>query len=193
MTTTHGSLLIRLRDGADATAWQDFHDRYGGLIRGFARRQKLQPADCEDIAQEVLLSLSEAMPGFRYDPRKGRFRSFLKTVTLRAIFKKRRQKRGHVNLEHIEEDTRVAEADLALGESWEAEWRQYHLRTAMRVIEAEFGKTDRQAFQSYAVAGGDAREVASALDMSVDQVYQAKSRITKRLKQIIDEQVQEEG
>ena len=192
-TATHASLLARLGVGADPAAWREFHYRYGELIRGFARRRDLQPSDCDDIAQDVLLSLAKAMPGFRYDPRKGKFRSYLKTVTLRAIFKKSRQKHGEVNLEHIEEATRAADADTVIEEAWETEWRHYHLRQAMRVIEAEFSPADRRAFQRYAVEGADARETAETLSMSVDQVYQAKSRITKRLAKLIELQVQEEG
>ena len=192
-TTTHASLLARLVEGADHAAWREFDERYGDLIRGFARRRGLQAADCEDVAQEVLLSLSKAMPGFRYDPTKGKFRSYLKTVVLRVILKKSCQKPGEVALEHIEEATRLAERDAAVEEVWETEWRQNHLRQAMRVIEAEFSEADRRAFQRYAVEGHDARETAASLAMSVDRVYQAKSRITKRLTQIIELQVQDEG
>ena len=65
-TATHASLLLRLRDDADGGAWNEFLDRYGELIRGFARRRGLQSADCDDIAQDVLLSLSKALPNFQY-------------------------------------------------------------------------------------------------------------------------------
>ena len=131
-TTTHTTLLARLTDGRDPAAWREFDERYGELIRSFARRQDLQPADCDDVAQDVLFSLSKAMPGFRYDPAKGKFRSYLKTVTLRAIFKRNCQKPAEVALEHIEDATRAAALDTAIEEAWETEWRQYHLRQAMR-------------------------------------------------------------
>ncbi len=49
------------------------------------------------------------------------------------------------------------------------------------------------AFDAYAVAGRDVRETADALDMSVDQVYQAKSRILKRLGRLVEQQTLEEG
>jgi DNA-directed RNA polymerase specialized sigma24 family protein len=67
------------------------------------------------------------------------------------------------------------------------------LRQAMRGIAAEFNTADQQAFQRYAVEGRDVRETADALHLTVDQVYQAKSRIMKRLSELIDQQVQEEG
>ena len=192
-TTTHASLLIRLRDGADSGAWREFDERYGELIRGFARRRDLQPADCDDAAQEVMLSLSKVMPGFLYDPSKGKFRSYLKTATLRAIFRKSEQKHGEVALGSIEEATRIAEADVAVEEAWELEWQRYHLRQAMRTLETEFSETDRKAFRHYATDGHDARETAAELNISVDHVYHVKSRILKRLEKVIERQVWEEG
>jgi RNA polymerase sigma-70 factor (ECF subfamily) len=192
-TTTHASLLARLADGQDPAAWREFHERYDELIRGFARRQNLQPADCDDVAQDVLLALSKAMPGFRYDPTKGKFRSYLKTVVLHTIFKRAKRKPGEVNLEYIEEATHAATEDKDIEEIWEEEWRQYHIRLARRRIELEFSEADRAAFEAYALGGRDARETAQALGMSVDQVYQAKSRILKRLSELINQQVAEEG
>ncbi|MBN2448678.1 MAG: sigma-70 family RNA polymerase sigma factor [Phycisphaerae bacterium] len=194
-SATHVTLLKRLNDQQDSNAWRDFHERYGELIQGFARRRGLQAADCDDVLQEVLLSLSQAMPNFEYDPSKGKFRSYLKTVTLRAIFKRgqKKNKRGEIDLEYIEQATRAATNDHATEEAWEAEWRQYHLRQAMLMIDAEFNDADRKAFQRYAVQGMDARETAEALGLSIDQVYQAKSRITKRLSELIEGQVREEG
>jgi RNA polymerase sigma-70 factor (ECF subfamily) len=191
--STHTTLLARLADGPDSAAWGEFEERYGDLIMGFARRQGLQTADCEDVAQEVLLGLAKAAPGFRYDPAKGKFRSYLKTATLRAIFKKSRQKHGTVALGDIEEATCLADTDSEAEKVWEQEWRQYHLRQAMRVVQAEFSASDRRAFQLYAVDGRDAHETAAALGLSVDRVYQAKSRIMTRLTTIIGRQVQDEG
>jgi len=192
-TATHTSLLIRLRDGADSAAWQEFHERYGDLIRGFARQRGLQPADCDDVAQDVMLALSKTMPGFQYDPSKGKFRSYLKTTTLRAVFGKRRQKHSEFALGSIEETIRSAEADAAIEEAWELEWQRYHLRQAMRTLATEFSETDRQAFQHYAIDGLDTRETAAELNISVNQVYHAKSRILKRLEVVIEQQVREEG
>jgi RNA polymerase sigma-70 factor (ECF subfamily) len=189
-TTTHTTLLTRLSEGTDASAWREFCDRYGELIRSFARQQNLQAADCDDVLQDVLTALSQSMPQFRYDPAKGKFRSYLKTVVMHAISRKIGQKRGELPLDTVGEGA-VSSSDA--GQAWEAEWRQYHLRRAMRTIEAESSPTDRAAFARYALRGEDARKTAESLGLSVDQVYQAKSRILKRLSQIIDQQVREEG
>ena len=63
----------------------------------------------------------------------------------------------------------------------------------MATLEAEFNEKDHTAFDAYAVAGRDVRETAESLGLSVDQVYQAKSRILKRLSQLVEQQMQVEG
>lgn len=193
--TTHITLLERLGKENDPLAWREFCNRYGTLIRNFARNQGLQPADCDDVLQDVLIALTKAMPRFEYDPLRGKFRSYLKTMTLHAIFDRLRQKRGQVPLEDIETDSgpAAAAADVQFDQQWEAQWRQYHLNQAMRIAQAEFSESDLAAFQRYAVDGLGATETANMLAMSVERVYQAKSRILKRLSEIIDRQVQEEG
>lgn len=189
-STTHVSLLARLSAGADPAAWQEFCDRYGQLIQRFARQWRLQPADCDDVMQEVFTSLTRSMPGFQYDPGKGRFRSYLKTVVVHAIQRILCQKPGDAALES---NVLADEVDSSSEEVWEKEWRQYHLQQALRQIDAEFNAKDRAAFESYAVQGRDAKGTAEELGLSLDQVYQAKSRILARLTEIIERQVQEEG
>jgi RNA polymerase sigma-70 factor (ECF subfamily) len=191
--TTHTTLLARLSEGVDPAAWKEFHDRYADLIRGFALRYGLQPADCDDIAQEVLLTLSRSMNGFQYDPSKGKFRSYLKTLALRTIFRNWRQKRAHPSLETIEKEKAGAPANPELEAMWEDEWRRHHIRRAMRRLEPEFSDENRLAFSQYAVRGLPAEDTAKVLGISVDQVYQAKSRILRRLIEMIGEQVEDEG
>lgn len=189
-STTHATLLARLADASDTQAWRDFAERYRELIYNFARRRGLQPEDCEDVLQDVMLQLAKTLPEFKYDPAKGRFRSYLKTITLHTIFRRSRQNAGESALQ-INESSVPDDVDSEA--LWDEEWRQHHLRQAMRVIALEFNATDQRAFEEYAVAGREARAVAEAVGMSVDQVYQAKSRILRRLTEVIDAQVAEEG
>lgn len=194
--TTHASLLARLRTGSqsvDPAAWHEFHDRYAQLIRGFANRQGVQPADCDDVLQDVLLSLTRDLGKFEYDPEKGRFRSYLKTVTLHAVFRRMRQNRAAGRPEEAERLAAAAMSDPKIEESWEEQWRQHHMRRALRTIRAEFNDDDVAAFEHYVMQGQPAAEAAATLGLSTDQVYQAKSRILKRLTAVIDAQVAEEG
>ena len=188
--STHVSLLARVSDGTDRGAWREFCDRYGELIRGFVLRRGFQAADADDIMQDVLAALTRSMPGFTYDPSKGKFRGYLKTMVIRSIYKKTFQKRPELLLEDIE----VLSGDEDELESlWELKWRQYHIRQAMRTVYVEFNEADREAFEQYAVSGLSAQETAAALGMRVNQVYKAKSRILRRLGELIERQVRDEG
>lgn len=214
--STHITLLERLgggvvspglaEGGVDHEAWRAFHDRYGELIRGFARVRGVQPVDCDDLVQEVMLSLSRAMRnGFVYDPAKGTFRSYLKTTVIHAIVRRARQNKVTTGLEEYEAPAAppAPGGGRLLGdhsnqggdgdEAWEQQWRQHHTRLAMKTIEGEFNATDLEAFQRYALMQHDAATVAKDLRVSVESVYQAKSRIVKRLTKVIAQQVSEEG
>ena len=191
--TTHVSLLERIGSGADDAAWREFCDRYGELIRGFAARRGLQPADRDDLMQDVLVAIAKAMPGFIYDPSKGKFRSYLKTVALHAIFKRSCQSDVAIDLSRIDELTRSAAGSEEVDQQWELQWRQYHLRRALKTVEGEFNATDLAAFRAYALDGESVAEVTKRFGLSADSVYQAKSRILKRLGEAIDQQVAEEG
>lgn len=189
--TTHASLIARLTDREDAMAWNEFLERYGALLRGFARRRGLSVADTDDVVQDVVAALVGALPQFHYDPARGRFRGYLKTIAVRAIQRRICQSgRAGPLLDAADAASDGAPEQEA---EWESEWRQYHLRLAMRSIEVEFGPIDRMAFQRYAVEGMGARETAESLGVSVDQVYQSKSRIVRRLGELIEAQVAEEG
>lgn len=191
--TTHVSLLERLAKGrsADAGSWNDFCERYGGLIRGYARRRGLQPSDCDDVVQDVLLSLTNALPKFQYDPAKGRFRSYLYTVVAHAVQRSWCQKNAQRSLD--DGAASLISDGCDADEQWETEWRQHHLRQAMKTIAAEFNTADRTAFERYAIDGQSVQETAEALGLTVDQVYQSKSRILRRLSVVIQEQVRDEG
>lgn len=200
-SVTHASLVERLArpgDPADAdAAWLTFLDRYGPLLRGFCRRHDLAPSDTDDVIQDVLLALTKALPGFTYDPARGKFRGYLKTVVLHAVYRRICQKRKDLPLDQVESaahaQAQTAAGDPATDALWEQEWRQHHLALALRTLDAEASPRDRAVFEAYALAGQPVEAVAGAHGLSTDAVYQIKSRMLKRLSALIQQQVDEEG
>ena len=189
---TRASLLARLSGDVDRATWIEFFDRYGELIHGYARARGCQPTDADDVVQDVLMALMKAMPNFTYDPARGRFRGYLRTVTANAVSAKSRQNRTATPLEEIEPGADPALTSPSSDAQWEEEWRQYHVRRAMRVLEHEVGERDLLAFRRYALGGEEPRRTAEELGMSIDQVYQAKSRILGRLSALIEQRRREE-
>ena len=192
-TTTHGTLLARVADPSDQAAWTDFCAQYEELIRAFARRQGVFGADADDVVQEVLLALTKALPGFEYSPAKCKFRSYLKTVVVRAIHRRREREGGFVALGSLEHKSDAGPGGDGLDEVWEEEWRQQHLRRALRRIESDFNAQDVRCFRAYVLEGENADAVAERMSVNVGQVYQVKHRMLSRLRDLIAEQVEDEG
>jgi RNA polymerase sigma factor (sigma-70 family) len=191
---TSATFLTRLAQGQDQAQWYEFLARYGELILSIARRHGLQPSDCEDVLQDSLIEMTRSMDGFQYDPSRGRFRTFLRQVVLRATYRRIRQKYAAGSQQHTNDTDVVATTESESGETvWELEWRRHHVRQALRTIEAEFSALNRTAFMMCVCHERSPLAVAESLGISVDQVYQAKSRILKRLLAVIEQQIAEEG
>jgi len=183
--TTRLSLLLRLRNRSDKLSWSQFHDRYGELLYRYARSRGASHADAEDIVQEVEFALFKAMDGFEYDVRKGRFRGYLRCAVIHAMGR-RASKQSHEQ-PGLDPQTmeNLAESDVS-DEQWNREWQLYRLRWALREIASEFEPKTLEAFQLHVVSGITVDETAERLEMGKASVYQAKSRILKRVKEKLD-------
>lgn len=190
--TTHPSLLSRLRDARDESAWREFEARYRDLFRRYARRRGLQAADAEDVCQLVLLALSRSMPRFRFDPARGRFRDYLGRVVQNAISRHLSRPREATHLL----ETSVLESLAVCGEeavepAWHDEWTQHHFRLAMRSVQAEFKPASLAIFERL-LAGESVAAAARACDTTPEAVHKIKQRVGERLKKAIEDQVRDE-
>lgn len=186
--TTWPSLLNRLHNVKDARSWRDFVERYWRLVYSFARRCGLSPADSEDVLQDVLAEVFQALPTFAYDRSKGTFRAYLRTITQRKIVDHLRTSQklasrtgaGHErgNGRRTLEDP----TDRAAEEAWARDWRRNIVLSCLDQVRVEVEPKTYQAFQLYALEEWPVKEVAEFLKMSTSSVYTAKSRILQRLR-----------
>ena len=185
--TTRVTLLMRLRDRTDSVSWHEFHARYGELLYRYARGRGASAVDAEDVVQEVEMYLFKAMQGFEYDVAKGRFRSYLRSAVLHAMGRRASKalKQGEP-FDPRSFDYLAAERDAQSDERWEREWRQHRLRWALRAISKDVEPVTLEAFQTHVLQGTPVAETAEKLDISKASVYQAKSRVMKRLKERLD-------
>src|SRR5271163_3875252 len=125
---TRASLLVRLRDGGDAEAWQEFVHLYAPIIYGFARKRGLQDADAADLMQDVLRSVSTTVHRLEYDPVRGTFRGWLFTVTRNKVLNflesrgRRVQGSGDSRVQQRLEQHADAGADFSA--DWEADYQR---------------------------------------------------------------------
>jgi RNA polymerase sigma factor (sigma-70 family) len=194
-STTRVSLLIRVRDPQDEAAWSEFVEVYAPLVYRYARRYGLQDADADDVTQEVLRTTVRTMPAFDYDPRRGRFRGWLRTVTVNHVrdHKSRGQSReqgsGDTGVHRfLQEQSGQNETDE---EFWEREYRERLFQWAAERVRVQFREASWRAFEETTVNGRPAAEVAEVLGLSVGAVYIAKSRVLAKLKEEVENRLGE--
>ena len=187
---TSTTLLQRLKDESDTDAWNDFVNRYSPKVFEWCRKNSLQDSDAADVTQQVLLKLVTTMRTFDYDSQRGSFRGWLKTVTANAVKDLARQwQRRNVRATG---DTITAEqlSSLAdpralneLTDRIESQYREELLKEVEGRIKARVKSETWAAWQLTAVEQIPAAEAAGHIGMSVSEVYVAKSRVNKMMRE----------
>src|SRR6476646_7225471 len=95
---TRASLLLRLPDAADARAWDDFVAVYAPLVYRLARRHGLQPADSDELVQDVLAAVAKAVETWLARDDRGPFRAWLlriaKNTAMNALTRQKHKATG---------------------------------------------------------------------------------------------------
>ena len=183
---TNMDLLLQLKSDETVNremGWGIFVDRYGPIICGFARNAGLPSSEADDIMQTVLFNFFRVADRFEYDPSKGRFRGYLKRITLNAIRQRYRKKQeGNLDTFGMEaaEDPRD---DLAV--AFDREWAEHLLSEAMTEARPKFEPKTWEAFEFYGRRGMSCEKTAQRLNMSQEAIRHAKSRVMKAVRQIV--------
>jgi RNA polymerase sigma-70 factor (ECF subfamily) len=187
MNQTSLSLLTRLRHSPESAAWNRLVELYAPLIRAWLRKYDVQNSDADDLVQEVLLTVSKELSEFDHGGQPGAFRAWLKAILvnrLRSFWRardRRPQPRGDSDI-----DDRLAELDDPASEMsliWNRQHDQYVLRQLLALAEPHFTSNTWHAFRRVALDGASADVVAQELEISLNAVFIAKSRVLSRLRQ----------
>jgi RNA polymerase sigma-70 factor (ECF subfamily) len=187
MSETSISLLERLRQGPNDTAWRNMVDLYSPLIRNWLRRYALPEADVDDLVQDVLAVVVRKLPDFRKKPQIGAFRRWLRTITvycLRDFWRAQRfvpRALGSGDFAGVLDQLEDSESDLS--KVWDQEHDDHITRRLLEMIRPRFETKTWLAFQRVALEGASVDEVAAELDMTVNAVFIAKSRVLHQLRQ----------
>jgi RNA polymerase sigma-70 factor (ECF subfamily) len=186
-TATRHSLLLQIRDAANASAWEQFVEIYTPLIYGFCRQHGLQDADAADVSQEVMRAVARSIGHFDYDPQRGRFRTWLLTVTRNKLrsFLARQKREPYSNGEMATLQSLEAQPSEEDESDWDTAYHRRLFEAAAEQVRPEVRDSTWQAFWQTAWQDRDGAAVAQTLGMSVGAVYIAKSRVLARLRERI--------
>jgi DNA-directed RNA polymerase specialized sigma24 family protein len=190
-TRTTTRLLDALMERDNQPAWAQIDSRYRPVIAGMARRIGLSDSDAEETAQRTLSEFVRVYREGRYDRTKGRLSSWILGIAHRTALRVRHEGRraGHADLDQVADGAEGHTDEAELRTIWTDERDRTILARAFDLLREDPALDPRtiQAFELVAMRGVPAAEVASQCRMSVDQVYVAKTRMTKRLKGLVQE------
>lgn len=186
---TRDSLILRLPTQSDAQAWREFIEIYEPLLFRFARRRGLQDADAREIAQNVFLSVAKAVERWQPNKEKGRFRAWLFCIARNQLINyvaKYDKQRGSGNSTQLKLLRELPEITPEIDEITK-DYRKEMFRLAAAQARESFQESSWSAFWKTAVLGESVEQVAKSLRLSTTAVYVARSRVTARIREIVQQ------
>lgn len=183
-TQSTSALLRALRDPCNASAWREFNDRYGRVIRNFARHVGQDTQAAEDTVQDTFVVFLAKFREGGFNRERGRLRSWLFRIAQNKVRDWHRRHRKEVQMPEGSGTGFLEQIPESVAEQWwEAEWRKALLRKALQLVEPEFEPDTIETFKLCVLNGKPASEVAGKLGVEVGVVYTRKCRVAKRVRE----------
>jgi RNA polymerase sigma-70 factor (ECF subfamily) len=186
MPTTSHSLLERLKSRQDPEAWRRWLAVYEPWLRAWLCRHQLQPADVEDLLQDILVVVSQKLPAFVHNGRPGSFRTWLRTILVnqvRYFLRGRRQRQALTPAPLPDWLEQLEDPASELSRQWDVEHDREVVRRLLAAVRPEFQPQTWEVFRLLVLEDRPAAEVARLCGMETNAVYVAKSRVLTRLRQ----------
>ena len=176
----------------DERVWAEFVDRYSPLIYIWCRQYNLQPADALDVSQQVFHAVHRSIDTFsNSDSQNASFRGWLFVITKNLVRNYlARTMRGPVarggssiQMKLMQEPDSIDESTL----SSEVDVASSPITQAMDAARDHFDDRTWQCFWLIVMEGYTAVEVGQRFAMRPSAVRQAKYRVTKRLRTLLDQ------
>ena len=188
----HPTLSSALLDGVqqmDSESWSRLVATFGPIVYRWCRASGVAEADAADVVQEVFASIARGIGRFQRQRDQGSFRSWLATITrnkVRDHFRKLAKREAAVGgtdawqrlrdlPDELDSTICPRSAENAVNQS------------VLDSIRSEFETATWTAFWMTAIDGRPARDVSEDVGISLASVYQAKSRVLRRLRQRLAE------
>ena len=184
--TTSETLLREIAANPESARAEAFARLYEPVLRRYVEAARvghapIQPADRDDLVQEVFVAVRAALPGFHYDPARGRFRDYLRRAVRNAVLR----------LQRRPQPVPAAMADSVPAPAPDEDDAETMLRiwtlALSRVFRSgRFAPNTKTVFRRVALNGESAATVAREFKMEPNAVYQIRNRILRAVRAEID-------
>ncbi|MBL8826706.1 MAG: sigma-70 family RNA polymerase sigma factor [Planctomycetaceae bacterium] len=183
------SLLLSAR-AQDPQAWERLVRIYTPLVAYWCRQAGLDGADTQDLTQEAFTAVVRGLPTFERDGQGQSFRGWLRTIVRHRLIDRFRAAEQRPlatgGTEHHRQLAQVHDPlslDRATDEPLET---GLVFRAAVDIIRGEFEALTAEAFWLTTVDSHSPADVATQLGITTNAVYKAKSRVLRRLREVLE-------
>jgi RNA polymerase sigma-70 factor (ECF subfamily) len=185
--TISSTLLIGARS-ANPNAWVIIVTRYSPKIMTWMLLAGVDSSDAPDLLQDVWRSVLVSLKNFRREKPDDTFRGWLRTITQRRIadyFESRSQQPRHIPLAQLEsiQSQKLLTDEITANVSE----RVKLLQKSMQQVESEVKPTTWLVFQMHVIEEKSVEDVAAILKIPTYSVYTSKSRVIKRLRELLED------
>lgn len=183
------SLLVRVQQ-MEPDAWNRLVETFGPIVYQWARASGLNADNAADVVQDVFAKVARGIGSFERQKEHGSFRSWLATITrnrIRDFFRRDQVKHpsptgGTEALQQMQNVPEPLEDSIS-----EADVDRRLPARVLELVQSGIEPRTWQAFWMTTVEARSAREVADQLEMRLASVYQAKSRVLRKIRQRLEE------
>lgn len=186
---TRASLILRLPDAADVASWDEFVSIYGPVVFRLAVREGMQPADADNLVQEVFVSVARSVSKWLDREDRGSFRAWLMRIARnQAVNMLTRRATRPLGTDGEEAErilANVPNRDSDILSQFDIEYRREIFAWAATQIRKSVSNATWQAFWLTRVEGISITCAAKQLDTSVGNIYIGRSRVMSRLRDLV--------
>lgn len=190
MDPTRASLILRLKNVEDVSAWDEFAAIYSPVIYRVAIRKGLQPADAENLIQEVLAAVAGSVSKWLDREDRSGFRAWLFTIarneSIDMVTRRATRSLGRDG-ETVNRMLAELPANSDLSQEIELEYRRSIFQWAASHVRKTVDESTWQAFWLTSINGLSVKQAADELKIQLGQIYCARSRIMAKIKSCVQE------
>lgn len=178
---TRMTLLEKIKDRHDDSAWEDFVLYYEKYIFSMLKRMRLYDSEAEELCQKIIVKLWKKLPEFDYTRGTAKFRTWLSRVVTNSVRDQIRRSNTAKKYRESEIEKGFAGDFQNISESEvekiaEEEWAIYVSNMAWDKIKHEIPDSYKRIFMLH-TEGKSSDEISTQLEMNYNTVNVYKKRV----------------